>query len=256
MTTGITDPIPSSTHQHRSGLAKWIRRLAVPIIIGWVLLVAALNLTVPQLEVVGQMQSVSMSPADAPSVIAMKRVGTVFEEFKSDSSAMIVLEGDQPLGADAHAFYDVLVDKLGEDTKHVQHIQDFWGDPLTAAGSQSADGKAALVQLYLAGNQGESLANESVDSVRDIVEHNPPPPGLRAAIAATGPGLVLIYLVLELEIQYKSRGFYNRCKLFLETSNLILTEVLSHMTVRVKAGAFTGGCSFLRCKWPPAPACQ
>ena len=85
---------------------------------------------------------------------------------------MIVLEGDQPLGADAHHYYDGLVDKLSQDTKHVEHIQNFWGDPLTAAGSQSSDGKAALVQLYLAGNQGESLANESVDSVRNIVDRH------------------------------------------------------------------------------------
>ena len=72
---------------------------------------------------------------------------------------MIVLEGDQPLGAEAHRYYDGLVQKLSRDTTHVEHIQDFWGDPLTAAGSQSSDGKAATVQVFLAGNQGESLAN-------------------------------------------------------------------------------------------------
>ena len=82
---------------------------------------------------------------------------------------MIVLEGDQPLGDAAHRYYAGLIDKLKADTKHVEHVQDFWGDPLTAAGSQSADGKAAYVQLYLAGNQGESLANESVDAIRKIV---------------------------------------------------------------------------------------
>jgi RND superfamily putative drug exporter len=178
MTTGITDPIPPSTHQHRSGLAKWIRTLAVPIIIGWVLLVAALNLTVPQLEVVGQMQSVSMSPADAPSVIAMKRVGTVFEEFKSDSSAMIVLEGDEPLGDEAHRFYNDMVARLEADDQHVEHVQDFWGDPLTEAGAQSDDLKAAYVQVYLAGNQGEALANESVEAIQGIVEGLTPPPGV------------------------------------------------------------------------------
>ena len=68
----------STEEQHRSGLAKWIRRLAIPIILFWVLLVGALNATVPQLEVVGQLRSVSMSPEEAPSVIAMKRVGKVF----------------------------------------------------------------------------------------------------------------------------------------------------------------------------------
>jgi putative drug exporter of the RND superfamily len=111
----------------------------------------------------------------------------VFHEFDSDSAAMIVLEGDQPLGADAHHYYDGLIQKFSEDTKHVEHIQNFWGDPLTAAGSQSSDGKAALVQLYLAGNQGESLANESVDSVRNIVDHTPPPPGIKAYVTGAAP---------------------------------------------------------------------
>ena len=123
------------------------------------------------------MRSVSMSPDEAPSVIAMKRVGKVFDEFKSDSSAMIVLEGEQPLGADAHHYYDRLVDKLEADTTHVEHVQDFWGDPLTEAGAQSDDGKAAYVQVYLAGNQGEALANESVEAVQKLVDGLPPPAG-------------------------------------------------------------------------------
>ena len=143
--------------------------MAIPIIVGWIALIAVLNVTVPQLEVVGEMRSVSMSPKDAPSVIAMMRVGKVFEEFDSDSSAMIVLEGDQPLGADAHRFYDDLIDKLEADTKHVEHIQDFWGDPLTALGAQSDDGKAAYVQVYLRGNMGEALGNESVTAVQKLV---------------------------------------------------------------------------------------
>jgi RND superfamily putative drug exporter len=80
-----------------------------------------------------------------------------------------------------------LIDKLNRDSRHVEHVQDFWGDPLTAAGSQSNDGKAALVQVYLAGNQGESLANESVDAVRNIVNDTPPPPGVRAYVTGAAP---------------------------------------------------------------------
>ena len=149
----------------------------MPIIIGWIALIAILNVTVPQLEVVGQMRAVSMSPTEAPSVIAMMRTGKLFEESDSDSSAMIVLEGDQPLGDDAHAFYDDMIAKLRADTTHVQHIQDFWGDPLTRAGAQSADGKATYVQVYLAGNMGEALGNDSVAAVQKIVRGLSPPPG-------------------------------------------------------------------------------
>ncbi|OKH79097.1 RND family transporter [Mycolicibacterium sp.] len=169
----------------RSGIARWIRRYAILVIIGWIALIGVLNATVPQLEVVGQMRSVSMSPSDAPSVIAMKRVGKVFDEFHSDSSAMIVLEGDKPLGDDAHLFYNDMVDKLEADTKHVEHVQDFWGDPLTEAGAQSNDGQAAYVQVYLAGNMGEALANESVESVQNLVKGLSPPPGVKVFV--TGP---------------------------------------------------------------------
>jgi len=168
-----------------TGLAKWIRRLSVPIILGWIVLIGVLNTVVPQLEVVGQMRSVSMSPDEAPSVIAMKRVGTVFDEFHSNSSAMIVLEGDQPLGDDAHHFYDDMVDRLEADTNHVEHVQDFWGDPLTAAGAQSNDGRATYVQVYLAGNMGEALANESIEAVQDLIKGLTPPPGVKVYVTGS-----------------------------------------------------------------------
>jgi RND superfamily putative drug exporter len=117
----------------------------------------------------------------------MRHIGQKFDEFDSDSAAMIVLEGDNPLGQDAHDFYDILVKKLNEDTRHVEHVQDFWGDPLTAGGSQSKDGKAALVQVYLHGNQGEALSNESVDSIRNIVKQTPAPPGVKAYVTGAAP---------------------------------------------------------------------
>nr|WP_277226062.1 RND family transporter [Mycolicibacterium hassiacum] len=159
--------------------------MAVPIIIGWVVLIGVLNSTVPQLEVVGQMRSVSMSPSDAPSVIAMKRVGEVFQEFKSDSSAMVVLEGDQPLGDDARRYYDELLAKIRADTTHVEYIQDFWGDPLTEAAALSADRKAVYVQVFLAGNIGEQLSNDSVEALKKIVEETPPPPGVKVYVTGS-----------------------------------------------------------------------
>ncbi|MDT5389553.1 MAG: putative drug exporter of the superfamily, partial [Mycobacterium sp.] len=184
-TDAPNEAIPPPRHSARPLIPRVIRTLALPIILGWILIIVVFNTVVPQLEEVGKMRSVSMAPDNAPSVIAMQRVGTTFKEFDSNSSAMIVLEGDQPLGADAHAFYDQMVQKLQADTKHVEHVQDFWSDPLTAAGSQSNDGKAAYVQVYLRGNQGESLANDSVEAVQDIVAGLHPPDGLKAYV--TGP---------------------------------------------------------------------
>jgi putative drug exporter of the RND superfamily len=180
-----TDQIPVAKHAARSRIPRLIRTFAIPIIIGWIALIALLNVVVPQLEAVGKMRSVSMSPDDAQSVIATKRVGEVFGEYKSNSSVMIVLEGQKPLGGEAHAYYDQIVKKLESDRKHVEHVQDLWSDPLTGAGAQSNDGRAAYVQVYLDGNQGEALANESVEAVQQIVANVPAPNGIKAYV--TGP---------------------------------------------------------------------
>jgi putative drug exporter of the RND superfamily len=177
----------SGRHVPRRSWAQTIRWLSLPIVLFWLLLADTSNVFVPQLETVAKLHNVALSSPDAPSLQAMKRMGKVFHEFDSDSAAMIVLEGDRPLGADAHRFYDTMVQRLSADTKHVEHIQDFWGDPLTAAGSQSADGKAAYVQVFLAGNQGEPLSLQSVDSVRDIVDHTPAPPGVKAYVTGAAP---------------------------------------------------------------------
>ncbi|OBK96139.1 hypothetical protein A5645_09605 [Mycobacterium asiaticum] len=164
-----------------------IRRLSVPILLFWVILAGVSNALVPQLEKVGETHNVALISPDSPSLKATKRIGAAFHEFDTDSTAMIVLEGDKPLGADAHQYYDTLIHKLERDRKHVEHVQDFWGDSLTAAGSQSGDGKAAYVQLNLAGNQGSALANESVVAVRKIVESTPAPTGVKAYVTGAAP---------------------------------------------------------------------
>ncbi|BCI91987.1 hypothetical protein NIIDMKKI_71930 [Mycobacterium kansasii] len=117
----------SNRHSERPVLARAIRLLSVPIIVFWLALAAVTNTVVPQLEIVGRHHSVSLTPHDAPSSIAMKRMGAVFGEYDSDSAAMIVLEGDAPMGGAAHDYYDGLVRQLEQDTKHVQHVQNYWG---------------------------------------------------------------------------------------------------------------------------------
>ncbi|WP_105886853.1 RND family transporter [Mycobacterium shigaense] len=179
MRTQFANDAPPHAHNERPFLARVIHRFSLPIIVGWAGFVIFLGATLPPLEVVGAQRAVSLSPNDASSFKAMRHIGRVFNEGSSDSTAMIVLEGDKPLSDDAHEFYDNMIRKLRADTKHVQHVQDWWGDPLTAAGALSNDGKAVIVQVNLTGNQGEALANESVEAVRKIVDSQRPPPGVK-----------------------------------------------------------------------------
>ena len=170
-------------------IARTIHRFSVPIILAWLAITVIVSVGVPSLEQVEKERSVSLSPKDAPSIKAMKRMGKDFKESDSDSVAMIVLEGQQPLGDNAHNYYDRLIRQLENDPKHVQHVQDLWGDPFTAGGAQSADGEAAYVQVNLAGDQGTSLANESAEAVRSIVERTPAPNGVKVYV--TGPAALI-----------------------------------------------------------------
>ena len=231
----VEDPV------RHSRVARNIRRFAIPIAIFWVAVAALTSVLVPTLEIVGARHTVAQSSPDSPSLKAMKHIGAVFGEFDSDSNAMIVLEGDQPLGADAHQFYATLVKKLSADTTHVEHVQDFWGDPLTAAGSQSKDGKAALVQLYLRGNQGESTSNESVDSIRKIVADTPPPPGVKAYVTGAAPLTTDTFEIGGSEnIKITAVTFAVIAVMLLVVYRSIVTMILMLMTVMVELSAARG----------------
>ncbi len=170
-------------------IARMIRRLSLLIILAWAALTLIVTFAVPPLERVGEQHAVPLAPQDAPSVRAMIGMGKAFKESDSDSFAMVVLEGQQPLGDNARTYYRELVRKLSDDPRHVEHVQDLWGDRLTAVGVQSPDGKAAYVQLNLAGNQGTTLAQESVTAVRQILKQTPPPPGVEVHL--TGPAALI-----------------------------------------------------------------
>src|SRR5580700_8591907 len=172
---------------HSSFAARAIRKSSPLVILAWVALTLLVTFAVPSLEQVGDEHSVSLAPQDAPAALAMKRMGKDFKESDSDSFAMIVLEGQQPLGDDAHTYYAGLVRELRDDPKHVEHVQDLWGDRLTATGVQSPDGKAAYVQLNLAGNRGTTLGDESVAAVRNIVNRTPPPSGIKVYVTSAAP---------------------------------------------------------------------
>src|SRR5271166_3522138 len=223
---------------HMPFFARTVHKFAVLIVLGWIGLVVCLSMFVPDLETVGKAHTVPMSPKEAASMQATQRVGKVFNEFDSDSNVMIVLESGQPLGDDAHHYYDQLVKKLEADTTHVEHVQDFWGDPLTAAGSQSSDGKAAYVQIYLKGNQGESKANDSVKAVRKIVDDTPAPPGIKAYVsgaaaltadqsAAGDKGVILVTLLTFVVIIVMLLWVYRSIVTVIVTLLMVLLELFA-----------------------------
>ncbi|MFT8181124.1 MMPL family transporter, partial [Mycobacteroides chelonae] len=178
-----TEPLPLSNRPPL--LARMIRRLSIPIILGWLAIAVILSISVPSLEQVEKEHAVAMNPDVAPSFQATQRIGQLFGESNSSVVAMIVVEGQQPLGDDTHRYYDELIRQLKSDTAHVQHVQDFWGDQMTQAAAQSLDGKATYVQVALTDPREGASANQSVEAVRAIVDRTPAPLGVKAYV--TGP---------------------------------------------------------------------
>ncbi|MFM8599191.1 MAG: RND family transporter [Mycobacterium sp.] len=227
-------------------IARLVRTLSIPIAIFWLALAAASNALVPPLEEVGRIHNVSASSPDSPSLIAAKRVGTVFGEYDTDSLVTLVLEGQQPLGDEAHRFGDVLVERMRADTEHVQHVQYFWGDPLTAAGAQSSDGKAALIQVYLSGDQGGSQANESVAAVRKIVADTPSPPGITAYVSGPAALFADEFAVGEgSHLKVTALTFGVIAVLLLIVYRSITTALLTLVAVAVQVAAARGVVAFL-----------
>ena len=226
--------------------ARWVRRLCIPIAIFWLALAASSNALVPPLEEVGRVHNVAQAAKDAPSSIASKQVGKVFGEYDSDSLITLVIEGEEPLGAEAHAFGDALVARMSADTEHVQHVQYFWGDPLTAAGAQSNDGKAALIQVYLAGDAGGSQANESVAAVRAIVADTPAPPGLQAYVSGPAALVADEFAVGESShIKVTALTFGVIAVMLLVVYRSITTALLTLVAVAIQVAAARGVVAYL-----------
>ena len=235
-----------STERPRLPFAARTIRISAPfIILAWAALTLVVTFAVPSLEQVGREHSVPLSPRDAPSVQAMMRIGKVFKESDSDSFAMVILESQQPLGDDAHTYYDALVRQLRNDPKHVQHVQDLWGDRLTAAGAQSADGKAVYVQLNLAGDQGTTLGQDSVAAVRNIVNRTPPPPGLEVHV--TGPAALVSDMTRSGDESILKMTLVGAVIIFavlLFVYRSVITVILLLVTVAIEVFAARGICAF------------
>ncbi|HVQ99567.1 MAG TPA: RND family transporter, partial [Mycobacterium sp.] len=178
----------AAEHQvKRPFIPRMVRVLAIPIILFWGLVAVATNAFEPKVEDVAVELAGPMVPHYAPSQRALLHIGEKFHESNSTNLTMVVFEANRPLGDQDHQYYDDLMRRLKRDTRHVQYVMDLWGQPFTAAGAQSLDGKSTYVLLRLAGDIGQIQANESVDAVRNIIAKDNPPPGLKVYVSGAAP---------------------------------------------------------------------
>ncbi|GAB09055.1 hypothetical protein GOARA_027_00180 [Gordonia araii NBRC 100433] len=183
----MTSPAPVNSDRPRS--ARLLYRFSVPVIVIWLLLIAVLNIAVPQLEPVVMRKAQSFLPDQASSVQALTKMGEYFGGGGSNNFVYLLLEGDDRLGADAHVYYRDLLGKLTADTEHVSSVMDLWSDPDLAPVAESSDGKVAYALVNLTGNMGTALAMESTRVAREVIADSSPPTGVDVHL--TGPSAVV-----------------------------------------------------------------
>ena len=81
------------TPDRRSKLARFIRVMAVPIVLAWLALTVATNVLLPSLEKVGADHTVSMNPTEAPSYLSMKKIGEKIRGREEHSESKIAMNG-------------------------------------------------------------------------------------------------------------------------------------------------------------------
>ena len=182
-----------------AALARFVNRYAVGVVGIWLLLAAAANIAVPQLEHVMHEHSRAFFPPDAASGVAAVRMGQVFGDSDTNNLAYLALASNHPLGAAERAYYDRAVAELRADTVHVASVMDLWSQPLTAQMAESADHRAVYILLRLTGQIGSAEATKSIASVRALVSKLPRPDGLQTYI--TGPGATIVDSFDELDRQ-------------------------------------------------------
>ncbi|SLF47830.1 Putative membrane protein, MmpL family [Mycobacteroides abscessus subsp. abscessus] len=167
--------------------AKIIRKFPVLVVLAWITLTILVNVIVPQLEPVTAANKGPLVPLDAPSSVALIHIGEAFRESNSNSLVMVVLEGDHKLNDVDHQFYNQLVRNLKQDKKHVQYVMDLWSKGTTAAGVQSNDGKASYTLVRIAGDQGSTESDRSIQVVRELVAKVNPPAGVKVYVSGSAP---------------------------------------------------------------------
>ncbi|WP_076482527.1 MMPL/RND family transporter [Williamsia sterculiae] len=164
---------------------RGISRRPLLVIGVWIVVAGILNIAVPQIHTVAATRSADFIPRDAPAVEALQNMGVKFQESTSSGTAYVVLHDQRGLDDADHAFYTSLVERLRQDSSHVQSVQDLWNDKAAAAAALSPDRTTVYALVRLTGDTGTSASVKSVAAVRDIANGGSRPAGL--SVATTGP---------------------------------------------------------------------
>jgi putative drug exporter of the RND superfamily len=141
------------------------------LIIGfWVVAAVLSMLTLPSLASIGNTNPPAGLPSDAPSRVTAQAMAKAFGESASQNLLLVVLTDNNGLNPGDEAAYRRVVDTLREDKDNVVALQDFVATPGMRGLMTSADDKAWIVPVSLAGDLGTPRADGAYKQVVPAVK--------------------------------------------------------------------------------------
>lgn len=178
-------------------VGAFVHRHAWIVLAFWVLLAAALNVTVPQLETTVSQTSADFLPRSLPANKNLEQMSRDFDAPPSNAVSSIVLVNDDGLGPDDEAYYRRLVTRL-TDSSDVAYLVDFAGHPVTREAAASPDGKALTLFVAAEGSVGSTRAHHAAQGIRAEMAAADKPAGLQTYY--TGPTATLADLFSAIDV--------------------------------------------------------
>src|SRR6516164_10674502 len=197
-------------------LADFVVRWPWVVIGLWVAIAVALPLTLPSLNEMAQKHPLAILPSDAPSSVTARKMTEAFHESGSEDLLLVVLTDDKGLGPADEAAYRKLVDALRQDTRDVLMLQDFVSTPPLRSAVTSADNKAWVLPVGVAGELGTPRSYAAFNHIGDIVKHTVAGTPLTANL--TGPAATVADLTVA--------GDHDRLPIELAIAVLVLIVLL------------------------------
>ncbi|SON63837.1 Acyltrehalose exporter MmpL10 [Mycobacterium simulans] len=162
-------PHAVATGEYKHRLCGWLGDFAVRrpwMIIGfWIIVAAALSLTLPSPKEMADSKPLAPLPSAAPSMLAMQAMSKAFDESGSQNTLLLVLTDDHGLTPSDQETFRRLVDTLRSDKRNVVAVQDFVTTPDLQNLMSSADNKAWIVPVSLTGDPGTPQADDAYKQV-------------------------------------------------------------------------------------------
>ncbi len=179
-------------------LADFVVRWPWAVIGLWVAVAVALPLTFPSLGEMAQKHPLSILPSDAPSSVTARKMAEAFHESGSEDLLLVVLTDDKGLGPADEAAYRKLVDALRRDSRDVVMLQDFVSAPPLRSVLTSADHKAWVLPVGVAGELGTPQSYAAFNRIGDIVKRalDQAPAGAHLTANLTGPAATVADLTV------------------------------------------------------------